>query len=575
MIDLGKIKQGERGTLAISWEFPDSLTSPASISGGVVTAVMENLDTGDVTAVTGTLTATATTAATWELSAGDSGTYGTYFVTFQAIVGGVTTYTLNAKLEIEENPAATASQNPALVTIPVADAAWVSAGAAGGALGDAAYEDTDAFDAAGTAATLDAALDTRLDVLEAAMIPAAVADLAATANGSAAIDLAWTYTAVALITGFKIYRKTGLGSYALIDTAADDAVSYADSGLDASTEYTYRVDAYNTFFASTGNEDSATTADLVLTFTFSEYADGALPAGLAGATWAISGGKAINTPSLGSELLTNGNMETGSPPTGWSTTGAITSVADERTGGAGSTSLNLNNNGTIGRIVYQTQTSANHKWHVFNAWGKGISGKRLAINISNGAFTALNDSGRAAYADWANLIISARSNSTSTMALMGGDTSSGTDECRMDDASLKAVDDAALFATLDAGFADATCRANGITQAQYTQFGVVLNLDSASSPANFVVGYYHRGQGKVRLDKCVAGVYTNLVDVTTTYVAGSEVKVVKSGTTYQIFYNDVQKGTDQTISDAGIVDNTMHGLFSTGGGGAVDAFFCE
>lgn len=128
MIDLGKIKQAERGTLTLTWEFPDSLTSPASISGATITATMLNLGTGDVTAVTGTLTATGATTVTWALSAGDSGTAGTFHVTFRADVSGVPTYTLNAVIEVEENPAATAVQNQALVGVTSAEAAWVTAG---------------------------------------------------------------------------------------------------------------------------------------------------------------------------------------------------------------------------------------------------------------------------------------------------------------------------------------------------------------------------------------------------------------------------------------------------------------
>lgn len=46
---------------------------------------------------------------------------------------------------------------------------------------------------------------------------------------------------------------------------------------------------------------------------------------------------------LGEELVTNGNMETGDPPTGWSSAygSTLSSVSDERTGGSGSKSLNV------------------------------------------------------------------------------------------------------------------------------------------------------------------------------------------------------------------------------------------
>ena len=124
-INLRKITQGERGTLTFTWEFPENLSSPASISGAVITATMTDED-GVTTAVSGTLTGTAATTCTWALSAGDSGTAGTFTVLFRAIVTGVTTYTLEATLEVIANPAVTGTQNDPLVSISAADAAWVT-----------------------------------------------------------------------------------------------------------------------------------------------------------------------------------------------------------------------------------------------------------------------------------------------------------------------------------------------------------------------------------------------------------------------------------------------------------------
>ena len=47
-------------------------------------------------------------------------------------------------------------------------------------------------------------------------------------------------------SGFKIERKTGsAGTYAQIDTVGANVVSYNDTELDGSTQYYYRVRAYN------------------------------------------------------------------------------------------------------------------------------------------------------------------------------------------------------------------------------------------------------------------------------------------------------------------------------------------
>lgn len=151
------------------------------------------------------------------------------------------------------------------VGLPTADAAWVAAGRA--TVPDASTLETTTgaqakADAAQAAAI--AELDPRLDILEAALIPVAVDDLSATANGSTAINLTWTYTAVAAISGFKIYRKTGIGgTYTLVDTAVSTDTTFSDTGLDYSTTYYYILYAYNTFFQTAGNETYATTDNLI------------------------------------------------------------------------------------------------------------------------------------------------------------------------------------------------------------------------------------------------------------------------------------------------------------------------
>jgi hypothetical protein len=71
--------------------------------------------------------------------------------------------------------------------------------------------------------------------------------------------------------------------------------------------------------------------------------------------------------TLDSEIFTNGNFETGDPPTGWTGSGdpvaILSSVADERTGGSGSKCLNIatiaadksatNNVSTVVGVLYK------------------------------------------------------------------------------------------------------------------------------------------------------------------------------------------------------------------------------
>jgi hypothetical protein len=118
-----------------------------------------------------------------------------------------------------------------------------------------------------------------------------------------------------------------------------------------------------------------------------------------------------------------------------------------------------------------------------------------------------------------------------------------------------------LLATLDAKQSVVTIQASINSYNLGTQAGIIMNLDSVSNPLNFVIGYLFRGFAF--LDKCVNGVYTILALGSATYASGKILKIVRTGTTYRLSYDGVQMGTDQTISDAGITDNTICGLFST------------
>ncbi len=90
--------------------------------------------------------------------------------------------------------------------------------------------------------------------------PDAPTGLSASANGASQIDLNWTDNSTNE-DGFKIESHDGDGNFAEIATVGANTVDFSDTGLNASTTYTYRVRAFNSDGNSNdSNEVSATTS---------------------------------------------------------------------------------------------------------------------------------------------------------------------------------------------------------------------------------------------------------------------------------------------------------------------------
>jgi hypothetical protein len=287
-------------------------------------------------------------------------------------------------------------------------------------------------------------------------------------------------------------------------------------------------------------------------------------------TWtggAVSGNKAVIVPTLGSELVVNGDMETGNPPSSWpALNGAILdSVADERTGGSGSQSISATRGATNNTASNQTISVISGGWYHLSAWMRNISASNYPY-IWNGNFTgnALFDTSTS----WVNKFTSGRMTSSSfSLSLQSVQSEGG--EVRFDDVSLKPLTLSSLFSTVSTSDSDVIADA-GVTVVTGTQAGLVLNLDSTSNPQNFVIAY--RDGGNVKLEKMVNGTYTTVQTTASTYVAGATLRVIKDGTKYRVYYNNALVGSEQTISDASIINNTKHGMFSTYEGNSFDNF---
>lgn len=268
-----------------------------------------------------------------------------------------------------------------------------------------------------------------------------------------------------------------------------------------------------------------------------------------GSTWSISGGKAVNAPTLGSELFTNPGFDSDTAwtkGTGW-TIGSGQATRNTASGGA-----------SLTQAVFTAGL-----WHQIS-WD-------LAAYVSGNIFAQFGDTTNTGPAKTTPASYIDIKVATGTA---GGIRSSGTpNNATVDNVSGKALTTSSLFYTINTAYSAVKVKATPTLTAS-TQAGVVVCLDSAASPANFLIAY-HNGTN-VRLDKCVGGTYTNLINASATYVAGAEIELITTTSggnlLVDVNYNGAAVGTQQTVSDAGIVSNTIHGLFSTYSGNQFDSF---
>jgi hypothetical protein len=257
-----------------------------------------------------------------------------------------------------------------------------------------------------------------------------------------------------------------------------------------------------------------------------------------GGTWDEDGsGYAYNIPTLSADLITNGDMSSATGytlGTGW----AIGSGVATKTAGA---AANLQQNILTAGHWYTTTWTLAHTASTFAAY-YGAAANRGSDRSSSGTYTDTK-----------------RADATAGGIRARTATSAGT----VDDLHVYELTLSSLFATVNPGLSNMKVSAAIQAWQISTQAGVVANLDSAITPANFIFADL-TADNSARLTKCVAGTYTELINTTITFVSNASIEIRRpSGNTYQLFYNGSQVGTDQTISDAGIISNTIYGLWST------------
>jgi hypothetical protein len=151
----------------------------------------------------------------------------------------------------------------------------------------------------------------------------------------------------------------------------------------------------------------------------------------------------------------------------------------------------------------------------------------------------------------------------------------------VDNYSVKQITFASMFALIETGVSQVNVKAAVTLPAGYplSWGGVVSRVDSLDNPTNAVVaavcGPDTSGIYRATLWKWVNGAITPLIaQVAVTYTPGGVLEIRQpASTTFQLWYDGVQAGTDRTISDATIISNTKHGLIATDSEVRLDDFF--
>mgnify|MGYP001496566627 CR=1 FL=1 len=288
-----------------------------------------------------------------------------------------------------------------------------------------------------------------------------------------------------------------------------------------------------------------------------------------GTTWSVSGGKAVNTPTVGDTSLWDAGADTfESGIYGWVKYGNNTVENDN-----GKLKITYVDHGygaknSLVEAGDLTEPLTIGQWYMFTAdmmtakTGQGdafyISDGSTTINlawVTSNTMTPYNISFRAlsANGDFAYI----------------GEMSAG-DVFYIDNISLKPLTLSELVNTVQTSTQDVIATINTPTlQVTGVWGGVALNVDSATNPQNMVIGLTNTY--RATLTKMVNGVWTEVISGKIKWVSNAELRVIKDGTTYRLYYNNLLVGT-ATISDESIINNTRHGLFSTDAANTLDNF---
>jgi hypothetical protein len=270
--------------------------------------------------------------------------------------------------------------------------------------------------------------------------------------------------------------------------------------------------------------------------------------------WVVDeSGRAYPTPSLGAELFANGTFAVDANWTkgvGWAMSGGT-----------------ANHSATSASTLSQAVGTINN-WYKISFDIASISGgSGVAAN-----FGAVTNQGQSRNITTTGTKNTARQQITSTTA---GIRATLNTVASIDNASMKQITTSDMFATKNFGKTNATITVTP-SMLDAMPCGIVGWMDSYTNPQNYIISYSYGTI--IFVDKIVAGAPTNLIAVAITGLTNPlSLTGIRSGSDLLIAatYNGSAVGAQQAVSDADIVSNTRHGMFSTGAENTISGFFIK
>lgn len=282
-----------------------------------------------------------------------------------------------------------------------------------------------------------------------------------------------------------------------------------------------------------------------------------------GGTWTISTNAASNLPTtFGADDITNGEMETGDPPTSWTAVNAtLDGVADERTGGSGAQSLSITNSGAAKGYAYQTLDTLAGNWVVASVYAKKITGSAgFGFALADGTILV---STVTASTSWLLRRIAYLLPADSCRLHLTCESATAGHEARFDSVTVKAYTLSELFAYVQKATDDVAARVSISTQASKQMFGGAVRLNSNTAPTAGIV-FWADGTNIMCHEFTTAITWTKLITGAKAIAAGDHLILKALGANLTL-YHKTAAGVVSTIgtATASVLTGSYCGLFST------------